>query len=146
MLLSFGWKLLASSLLDTVYSNLRSLIIGKKYSSEDLAYFNRGNELPAVVTDNIISSIDSVLLPAMSKVQNDPEQVKNMTTAGASKDPEVEKKVLESMEKLYEVNFVDPISLSDKIQALEKEIQDFNTNVDFALSESNSTTFIDVDD
>lgn len=79
VLLSFGWKLLASSLLDTVYSNLRSLIIGKKYSSEDLAYFNRGNELPAVVTDNIISSIDSVLLPAMSKVQNDPEQVKNMT-------------------------------------------------------------------
>lgn len=74
------------------------------------------------------------------------EQVKNMTTAGASKDPEVEKKVLESMEKLYEVTFVDPISLSDKIQALEKEIQDFNTNVDFALSESNSTTFIDVDD
>ncbi len=78
-LLSFGWKLLVSSLLDTVYNNLRSLIIGKKYSSEDLAYYNRGNEFPAVVTDNIISSIDSVLLPAMSKVQNDPELVKNMT-------------------------------------------------------------------
>ena len=37
-LLSFGWKLLVSSLLDTAYNNLRNLIIGKMYSSSDLAF------------------------------------------------------------------------------------------------------------
>ena len=40
-LLSFGWKMLASSLLDTIYTNIRSLIIGKLYSSADLAYYNQ---------------------------------------------------------------------------------------------------------
>ena len=44
-LLKFGWKLLASSLLDTVYNNLRNLIIGKIYSSSDLAYYNQGSEI-----------------------------------------------------------------------------------------------------
>ena len=42
-LLSFGWKLLISSLLDTGYNNLRNLIIGKLYSSADLAYYNQGD-------------------------------------------------------------------------------------------------------
>ena len=41
-LFAFGWKLLVSSLLDTVYNNIRQLIIGKMYSSSDLAYYNRG--------------------------------------------------------------------------------------------------------
>ena len=41
-LLSFGWKMLVSSLLDTVYNNIRSLIIGRMYSSSDLAYYNQG--------------------------------------------------------------------------------------------------------
>ena len=40
ILFSFGWKLLASALLDTVYNNLRQLIIGKFYSKSDLAFFN----------------------------------------------------------------------------------------------------------
>ena len=39
-LFSYGWKLLASSLIDTVYNDLRTLIIGKKYSSADLAFYN----------------------------------------------------------------------------------------------------------
>lgn len=37
-LLSFGWKMLASSLLDTIYNNLRNMIIGKLYTSADLAF------------------------------------------------------------------------------------------------------------
>ena len=38
-LFSFGWKLLASSLIDTLYNNLRSLIIGKMYTANDLAFY-----------------------------------------------------------------------------------------------------------
>lgn len=78
-LFSFGWKLLASSLLDTVYNDLRQLIIGKMYTKTDLAQYNRGKQLPDLLVNNIDTSINSVLLPAMSQVQDNPERVKNMT-------------------------------------------------------------------
>lgn len=78
-LLSFGWKLLVSSLLDTVYNNLRNLIIGKFYSSADLAYYNQGDKFPKLIVTNINSSIDSVLLPTLSSAQDDRERVKKMT-------------------------------------------------------------------
>lgn len=78
-LLSYGWKLLVSALLDTVYNNLRSLIIGKIYTSSDLAYYNQGDKFPNVIVTNINTSIDSVLLPSMSSVQDDRKRVKEMT-------------------------------------------------------------------
>lgn len=77
-LLGFGWKLLCSALLDTIYNNLRSLIIGKVYSSSDLAFYNRGKQFPNLIVTNINTSIDSVLLPAMSNEQDNEEKVKNM--------------------------------------------------------------------
>jgi len=78
-LFSYGWKMLASSLLDTIYNNVRTLIIGKLYSSSDLAYYNKGKTWPNLFIENVNSSIDSVLLPTMSKAQDNATQVKNMT-------------------------------------------------------------------
>lgn len=76
---SFGWKLLVSSLLETIYNNVRQLLIGKIYSSSDLAQYNRGKQFPELIIRNINSSIDSVLLPAMSNEQDNVEKVKIMT-------------------------------------------------------------------
>lgn len=78
-LLTFGWKLLVSALLDTAYNNLRNLIIGKMYSSADLAFYNQGDKFPKVIVTNINTSIDSVLLPTMSNAQDDKNRVKQMT-------------------------------------------------------------------
>ena len=78
-LLSYGWKLLVSALLDTGYNNITNLIIGKVYSSSDLAFYNQGDKFPKVIVSNINTSIDSVLLPSMSNVQNDRQGVKRMT-------------------------------------------------------------------
>lgn len=78
-LFSYGWKLLISALLNTVYNNVRQLIIGKLYSSEDLAFFNRGKQFPNLIITNVNASIDSVLLPTMSREQDDIVRVKNMT-------------------------------------------------------------------
>lgn len=77
-LLSFGWKMLVSSLLESVYTNIRSLIIGKIYSPSDLAYYNQGKQFPNVIVTNINTSIDSVLLPTMAGVQDDKKKVKAM--------------------------------------------------------------------
>ncbi len=79
VLFAYGWKLLVSQLLDTGYTQLRSLIIGKKHTKEDLAYYDRANQFPGFITANINTSIDSVLFPAMSGVQDDKERVKSMT-------------------------------------------------------------------
>ncbi|MGN0521684.1 MAG: lipopolysaccharide biosynthesis protein [Eubacterium sp.] len=78
-LFSFGWKLLISSLLQTAYTEVRQLIIGKLYTSSDLAYYNRGEQFPSLIVTNINSSIDSVLLPALSDEQDDKLRVREMT-------------------------------------------------------------------
>lgn len=78
-LLSYGWKLLLSALIDTTYNNLRQLIIGKLYTRVDLAYYNKGYEIPYLIITNINTSIDSILLPVMSKEQDNTEKVKNIT-------------------------------------------------------------------
>lgn len=78
-LISYGWKLLISGLLDTGYNQLRSLVIGKKYSSADLAQYNKGQQFPQLITTNINASISSVLFPAMSKYQDNVQNVKNIT-------------------------------------------------------------------
>lgn len=79
VLVNFGWKILASSLLHTVYTNLRSLIIGKMYTTADLAYYNKGRSFPVLVVSNINTSIDSVLFPAMSNYQDSIAKVKALT-------------------------------------------------------------------
>ena len=49
------------------------------YTSSDLAFYNKGKQLPNLFITNINSSINSVLLPVMSKEQEQRENVKNMT-------------------------------------------------------------------
>ena len=79
-LFSYGWKLLVSELINKGYTELRALIIGKKYTSEDLAFYTKGEQMPKLIVRNINASIDSVLLPTMSKAQDDATRVKNMTS------------------------------------------------------------------
>lgn len=77
-LFNFGWKILASSLLDTIWRQLRQLIIGKEYSTEDLAYYNKGSHYPDTTISSIITSFDSVLLPVMSNNKDDVSKVKSL--------------------------------------------------------------------
>lgn len=78
-LLSYGWKLLVSALLDTGYTSLWNLLIGKVYSSADLSFYDQGSKYPKAIIGTISNSIDSVLLPTMSIVQDDRAQIKSMT-------------------------------------------------------------------
>ena len=78
-LISYGWKLLASALLDTLYLKSYQFIIGLRYSSADLAFYNKADQLPNLVVENINASIDSVLLPVLSAEQDSKTQVREMT-------------------------------------------------------------------
>ena len=77
-LFSYGSKLLVSSLIDTLYQDLRSLIIGRIYNSAMLGFYNRGKQFPNLIVSNINGSIQAVLLPALSSQQDDKLRVKNM--------------------------------------------------------------------
>lgn len=78
ILFKFGSKLLASSLIDTIYNNMYSLIVGKIYNQEMLAYYNRGQNIPNLLVTNINSSIDGVLFPALSSYQEDKGRLKDL--------------------------------------------------------------------
>lgn len=70
-LFSFGWKMALSSILDTVYSELSGLIVGRLYTKEDLAFLNRGRGLPAVGMETINGTLLKVSFPALAKLQDD---------------------------------------------------------------------------
>lgn len=78
-LYKYGIKLLGVNIMIIGFEELRGLIIGKMYSSQDLAFFNRAKQFPSIVVSNVNSSIGSVLFPRMAKEQDDLEQVKNTT-------------------------------------------------------------------
>ncbi|WP_027209449.1 lipopolysaccharide biosynthesis protein [Butyrivibrio hungatei] len=77
-LFSYGWKLLASAMLNTGFENIRGLVIGK-INKVQLADFNRGQQFPTFIINNINTSISSVLLPTMSEEQDDITRIKAMT-------------------------------------------------------------------
>lgn len=77
-LFSYGWKLLVSSLIDSLYMNLRSIIIGKIYNPAMLGFYNRGDQFPQIIVSNINGSIQSVMLPALASEQDNKKRVKDM--------------------------------------------------------------------
>lgn len=80
VLFSYGWRLLISKLIDTIYEDLRVLIVGKMYSADDLAFYDRGKKFPQLAVDTINSSLDSVLFPSMSMEQDNISRVRSMTS------------------------------------------------------------------
>ena len=78
-MMSYGSKILLADLSGTFFDQLRALIIGKIYTSSDLAFYNKGNQLPNLITTNVSASIMTVLFPAISNISDDNERVKELT-------------------------------------------------------------------
>ncbi|MBQ6997294.1 MAG: lipopolysaccharide biosynthesis protein [Oscillospiraceae bacterium] len=74
-LFSYGWKIFAASIIKVLYNDLRSLVIGKFYTSADLAFYNKGQSFPQLVESNVGGTIESVLFPALSKRQTSKEDM-----------------------------------------------------------------------
>lgn len=71
LLFSYGWKMFISAMLCSLYADIRSLIIGKKFSGDELAYYNRGQQFPQVISHTLDSAIQSVMFPTMASVQDE---------------------------------------------------------------------------
>lgn len=77
-MLSYGWKVLASTVFYTLEGDIRSVLIGKKFGAADLAFFDQGKKFPNILVVNINSTISSVLFPVFSESQNDMINLKRM--------------------------------------------------------------------
>lgn len=78
-LFGYGSKILISSLIYRAYLESRTLVIGKFYSSSALGFYQRGEQFPRVVVNNIDGTIQSVMLPTLSNNQENIPTLKSMT-------------------------------------------------------------------
>ncbi len=78
-LMLYGWNITLGQLLSTGYNQIRSLVVGKIYTSADLAFYNKGEQIPQLITTNIDASVSSVLFPALSNENGDVQRVKVLT-------------------------------------------------------------------
>lgn len=74
----YGWKLLASGLLDQGYQSLSDLIVGKQFSASSLGLVSQGNKYPRAVGNMLDGAIQPVMMSAVSRVQSDVAQVKRL--------------------------------------------------------------------
>ncbi len=78
LLFGYGWKMFVSAILCSLYGDIRSLVIGKKFSNNDLAYYNRGQQFPQVISHTLDSAIQSVMFPTMAAVQDEKDKLAKM--------------------------------------------------------------------
>ena len=70
-LFSFGSKLLASGLLDTLYRNLYLIVIGKVFKAADLGYYTRAHQFTDFASSNITGIFQRVTYPVLCTIQDD---------------------------------------------------------------------------
>ena len=75
-LFGFGSKLLLSGLLDTVFKEIYSLVIGRCYTSAQLGQYTRANQFNQIFSSNLTTVIQRVSYPVLSSIQDEPERLR----------------------------------------------------------------------
>lgn len=78
-MLRFSTGVVASSLINYLSSSFYSMIIGKKYTVEELGYYDKGGQLPTQVSLYTFGAMSNVLLPTLASYQSEPEKIKQIT-------------------------------------------------------------------
>lgn len=75
-LFGFGWKLLVSGLIDTIWKQGSNLVIGKFYSTATLGQYTRGHQFSDIFSSNMTTIFQRVSYPVLSSIQDDKERLK----------------------------------------------------------------------
>ena len=78
-LFDYGWKMFVSSVIAVIYDEIKPLIVGLKFSTVDLAYYNKGKSYPQMLNSSICDTISAVLFPVISKFQDNSKDVLSIT-------------------------------------------------------------------
>lgn len=83
-LYSFSIKIIGTNLISAGGDTLRTMTIGKAYTPNQLAFYDRGYSLSSLVTQVVNASISSVILPVLSRQQDDIAMLKSMARRSVS--------------------------------------------------------------
>lgn len=75
---SFGYKLALSGLLDIIFQNIYTIVIGKFFNSTQLGYYNKANSMQQLPINSITIPLNRLTYPLFAKIQNDDERLKNV--------------------------------------------------------------------
>lgn len=73
---NFGYKLLLSGLIDTIYKNIYYIIIGRFYSSAQLGQYTRAEQFNTIFSSNLTTVVQRVSYPVLSSIQEEPERLR----------------------------------------------------------------------
>ena len=76
-LFGFGWKLMISNILDSLWTQLYQVIVGKYYSPATLGQYTRAKHFSQLFSSNLTSVIQRVTFPVLSNIQDDKERMVN---------------------------------------------------------------------
>lgn len=74
-LFGFGWKMMVSGLLDTVWKELYQVVVGKFYTPATLGQYTRAKQFSSLFSSNLTSVIQRVTYPVLSNIQDDKERM-----------------------------------------------------------------------
>ena len=75
-LFGFGSKLLLSGLLDTVFKEIYSLVIGRCYTSAQLGQYTRASQFNQIFSSNLTTVIQRVSYPVLSSIQDESDRLR----------------------------------------------------------------------
>lgn len=75
---NFGYKLTLSGLLDTVFSNIYQIIIGRYFVASQVGYYTRAQTLRQLPVSNISGALNKVTYPLFASIQNDDVRLKRV--------------------------------------------------------------------
>lgn len=75
-LFGFGWKLLVSSVIATIWNEIYQVIIGKCYAPATLGQYTRAQQFASIFSSNMTSVVQRVSYPVLSTIQNDKSRLK----------------------------------------------------------------------
>lgn len=78
-MMAYGSRLLLADFSGTFFGEVRSLLIGRVYTSADLAFYTKGQQLPNLITGNLNTAVMTVLFPAFSNESESLDKVKELT-------------------------------------------------------------------
>lgn len=75
-LFGYGSKLMVSGLLDTIYNNLYTIVIGKRFSAANLGVYSRADQWANFLAINITGILQRVTFPVLSTIQDEDERLR----------------------------------------------------------------------
>ena len=78
-LFQYSWKLFVAQMIGTAYIEINPLLIGMKYSGQDLAFYTKGRSFPHFMSTSLTSTLSSVLFPVLSKYQDSKDHLLKFT-------------------------------------------------------------------